>query len=98
MTQSVEFGGRISDVSGSQAMYDTLVNNQSGARLLEQSLTMRSLTHEDLFDSLTLDSFGWGGDPEQAARMRISSTAGIPSTAATSTCRITSIMTCWRIL
>ena len=72
VTQSIEFGGRISDVTGSQAMYDTLVNNQTGARLLEQSLTMRSLTHEDLFDTLTLNSFGWGGDPEQAARMRIS--------------------------
>src|SRR4051812_14204808 len=67
VTQSVEFGGRISDVSGSHPMYDTLVNYQSGARILEQSLTMRSLTHQDLFDTLTLNSFGWGGDPEQAA-------------------------------
>ena len=72
VTQSIEVGGRISDVSGSQAMYDTLVNDQTGARLLEQSLTMRSLTHEDLFDTLTFSSFGWGGDPEQAARLRIS--------------------------
>ena len=71
VTQSIEVGGRISDVTGSQAMYDTLANYQSGVRLLEQSLTMRSLTHEDLFDTLTLSSFGWGGDPEQAARLRI---------------------------
>ena len=69
--QSIELGGRISDVTGSQAMYDTLANYQSGVRLLEQSLTMRSLTHEDIFDTLTLNSFGWGGDPEQAARLRI---------------------------
>ena len=72
VTQSVELGGRISDVSGSQAMYNTLVNDQSGPRILDQSLTMQSLTHQDLFDTLTLNSFGWGGDPEQAARMRIS--------------------------
>ncbi len=72
MTQSIEFGGRISDVSGSQPMYDTLVDYQSGARILDQSLTMQSLTHEDIFDTLTLSSFGWGGDPEQAARLRIS--------------------------
>ena len=72
VTQSIELGGRISDVSGSQAMYDTLVNDQTGARILDQSLTMQSLTHQDLFDTLTLSSFGWGGDPEQAARMRIS--------------------------
>jgi hypothetical protein len=71
VTQSIEFGGRISEVNGSQAMYDTLVNDQPGARILEQSLTMRSLTHQDIFDTLTLDSFGWGGDPEQAARLRI---------------------------
>ena len=69
--QSIEVGGRISDVTGSQAMYDTLANYQSGARLLEQSLTMQSLTHQDIFDTLTLSSFGWGGDPEQAARLRI---------------------------
>jgi hypothetical protein len=52
-------------------MYDTLVNDQSGLRILEQSLTLRSLTHQDLFDTLTLNSFGWGGDPEQAARIRV---------------------------
>ena len=72
VTQSIELGGRISEVSGSQPMYDTLVNDQTGARILEQSLTMQSLTHQDIFDTLTLNSFGWGGDPEQAARMRVS--------------------------
>ncbi len=72
VTQSIELGGRISDVSGSQPMYDTLVNDQSGPRILDQSLTMQSLTHQDWFDTLTLNSFGWGGDPEQAARMRVS--------------------------
>ena len=41
VTQSIEIGGRIADVSGSQPMYDTLVNYQTGARILEQSLTMR---------------------------------------------------------
>ncbi len=72
VTQSIEIGGRINDVSGSQAMYDTLVDQQSGARILEQSLTMQSLTHQDIFDSLSLNSFGWGGDPEQALRLRVS--------------------------
>ncbi len=71
VTQSIEIGGRISEVTGSQPMYDTLVNDQTGARILEQSLTMQSLTHQDIFDTLTLNSFGWGGDPEQAARLRI---------------------------
>ncbi len=71
VTQSIELGGRISDVSGSQPMYDTLVNYQTGARILDQSLTIQSMTHQDIFDTLTLSSFGWGGDPEQAARLRI---------------------------
>src|SRR6516225_4577843 len=71
VTQSIELGGRISEVNGSQAMYDTLVNYQTGARILEQELTMQSLDHHDVFDTLTLSSFGWGGDPEQAARMRV---------------------------
>jgi hypothetical protein len=71
VTQSIEIGGRISDVTGSQAMYDTLLNYQSGPRILEQSLTMQSVTHQDIFDTLTLSSFGFGGDPEQAARLRV---------------------------
>lgn len=71
VTQSIDFGGRISAVSGSQPMYDTLVNDQSGARILQQSLTMQSTTHQDVFDTLTLNSFGWGGDPQQALRMRV---------------------------
>src|SRR5215469_9459419 len=71
VTQSIELGGRISEVNGSQAMYNTLLNYQSGARILEQSLTMQSLSHQDVFDTLTLSSFGWGGDPEQAARLRV---------------------------
>jgi hypothetical protein len=32
---------------------------------------MQSLTHHDIFDTLTASSFGWGGDPEQAARVRV---------------------------
>src|SRR5271156_3135548 len=58
VTQSIEVGGRISSVSGSQAMYDTLVNDQSGLRILEQSLIMQSISHQDVFDTLTLNSFG----------------------------------------
>jgi hypothetical protein len=69
--QSIEFGGRINETTGSTEMYDTLVNYQSGARIFEQSLTMQAKTHEELFDTLTLSSFGWGGDPEQAARLRV---------------------------
>jgi len=70
---SFEFGYRFVNTNGSQAVYDTFVNQQQGPRLLDQTLSMRSLNHEGvLFDNLFLSSFGWGGDPENATRLRIS--------------------------
>ena len=65
-SQSIEFGGRITETNGNQQMYDTLVNLQSGPRLLGQELSMRSMNHTGaLFDNLYLSSFGLGGDPER---------------------------------
>ena len=70
---SFEFGYRFVNTNGSQAVYDTFINQQDGPRLLEQTLSMRSLNHEGvIFDNLFLSSFGWGGDPENATRLRIS--------------------------
>src|SRR3954451_24737478 len=45
MNQTVEFGGRIVSQNGSEAVYDTLVNLHSGARLLDYSLFMNSINH-----------------------------------------------------
>ena len=68
---SVELGYRSTDVIGSGDMYDTLVNLQSGPRILDQTLTMQSVDHQGLlFDDLYLSSFGWGGDPNNALRLR----------------------------
>ncbi len=68
---SVELGGRAVGLSGSGDMYDTLVNLQSGPRFLDETLSMRSLDHQGLlFDDLDLNSFGWGGDPNNALRLR----------------------------
>ena len=70
---SFEFGYRFVNSNGNNAVYDTFVNQQQGPRLLEQTLSMRSLNHEGvLFDNLFLSSFGWGGDPENATRLRMS--------------------------
>jgi hypothetical protein len=70
--QSIEIGYRGSDVTGSQPMYDTLVNLRSGPRFLEQTLSMQSQHHEGLlFDNLFVDSSGWGGDPNNAVRARM---------------------------
>jgi hypothetical protein len=68
---SGELGYRSSDVSGSSDMYDTLVNLQSGPRFLDETLSMQSVDHQGMvFDNLYLNSFGWGGDPNNALRLR----------------------------
>ena len=70
--QSIEIGYRGSDVTGSQAMYNTLVDLPSGPRLLEQTLSMQSPAHAGfLFDNLFVNSFGWGGDPNNAFNARL---------------------------
>lgn len=70
---SFELGYRLVNSNGSQAIYDTFVNQQQGPRLLDQTLNMRSLDHQGgLFDTLFMSSFGWGGDPENAGRLRMS--------------------------
>ena len=52
-------------------MYDTLVNLQTVPRILDQTLTMQSVDHQGLlFDNLYLNSEGWGGDPNNYARLR----------------------------
>ncbi len=71
--QTIEFGYRSTDVSGNPANYGTFVNLNSGVRLFEQSLDMRSLNHTGfLFDTLSMHSFGYGGDPNDVTRLRIS--------------------------
>jgi hypothetical protein len=68
---SVEVGYRSNDVTGSGHMYDTLVDLKTGPRILDQMLTMQSADHKGLlFDNLYLNSFGWGGDPNNASRLR----------------------------
>src|SRR5215467_9280500 len=69
--QAAEFGGRISSFTGSEAMWDTLVNLGSGPRLLEYTLDMRSPAHTGrFFDDLSLASFGYGGEPLDVTRVR----------------------------
>ncbi|MGA8299594.1 MAG: hypothetical protein WB817_08915 [Terriglobales bacterium] len=68
---SIEAGYRSNEVTGSGAMYDTLVNLQTGPRILDQTLSMHSIDHQGLlFDDLYVNSFGWGGEPNNALRLR----------------------------
>jgi hypothetical protein len=71
--QSIELGGHIVGADGNPQMYSTFVNLGSGPRILGTELSMQSKNHAGvLFDSLYLSSFGFGGDPENLARLRIS--------------------------
>ena len=70
---SFDLGYRFVNTNGNSSLYNTFVDEQQGPRLLEQTLSMRALNHQGiLFDTLFLSSFGWGGDPENASRLRIS--------------------------
>jgi hypothetical protein len=70
--QSLEFGGRVTNLRGNTDVYDTFVNLGSGLRLYDQTLSMRSLNHNgSLFDNLYVSSFGYGGDPNDATRLRM---------------------------
>ncbi|MES2220844.1 MAG: hypothetical protein V4587_07750, partial [Acidobacteriota bacterium] len=63
--QSIDLGGNIADTYGSGAMYNTLVNQQSGPRVLTQSLDLHAVgkAKYPFFDTLTTSSSGYGGGP-----------------------------------
>ena len=69
--QSVDLGGRITGVAGSGAMYDTLVNMQSGPRVLGETFEMRALPGKKntLIDSLSAIGSGFGGDPNSFTKL-----------------------------
>jgi len=71
--QSIEFGAHVGkDVAGNPSVYDTFVDLHDGPRLLDYQLNMRSLTNTGtLFDNLSISSFGFGGEPENVARLRM---------------------------
>lgn len=72
--QSVDFGGHVVSQSGSGAMYDTLVNIKPGPRVLDYSLTLLAVdpAKAHIFDRVTTDSFGYGGDPNSVSTLNIS--------------------------
>ncbi len=72
--QTIEVGGHVASVTGSPAMYSTLVNQQSGPRVLGQTFEMHALpgTHHTFADSLSAFSGGFGGDANSFARLNFS--------------------------
>src|SRR5581483_2068433 len=71
--QSFEFGYRFTDFTGDQGTYDTFVDLRQGPRLLDFTTEMKSLHPQgSLFDRLYLSNFGYGGDPNDVSRLRVS--------------------------
>ena len=71
---STEEGGHVASITGSGAMYDTLVNQQSGPRVFGQTFNLEVLpgTKHSLADSVTAFTTGFGGDPDSFTSMSIS--------------------------
>ena len=69
--QSVDMGGHIVGLTGSQAMYDTLVNLQSGPRVLGETFEMRAQpgNKHTLLDALSAFGTGFGGDPNSFSKL-----------------------------
>jgi hypothetical protein len=72
--QTVDMGGHMTGIDGSGAMYNTMVNMHSGPRVLNQTAEMRALPGQKgkLFDILTANSSGYGGDPTNFTRLNAS--------------------------
>jgi hypothetical protein len=72
--QSVDVGGRFNNTIGSGAMYDSLLNMHSGPRVLTETFEMRALPGKKntLVDDLHAFGSGFGGDPENVAKLDFS--------------------------
>jgi hypothetical protein len=72
--QTVDVGGHIADIKGSGAMYDTLVNQQSGPRLMGGTFELRALptNKHTQIDLLHAIANGFGGDPYNFAKLDFS--------------------------
>jgi len=72
--QSIDLGGRLANINGSPAMYDTLVNLHTGPRVLSETFELRALpgTRNIWVDNLSAFGSGFGGDPYDLARLNAS--------------------------
>lgn len=73
--ESVDMGGHIANIYGSGAMYNTLVNQRSGPRVSGESFELRKLDSNKKsgpVDELTAFTSGFGGDPNNVARLTFS--------------------------
>ncbi len=71
---SIDMGGRMSDISGSGEMYDTLVNLHAGPRVQAETFGLHALpgNKHTLVDDLSAFGTGFGGDPNIMAKLDFS--------------------------
>jgi hypothetical protein len=71
---TIDMGGRMTNLTGSGNMYDTLVNLQSGPRVEGETFEMHALpaNKHSLVDDLSAFGTGFGGDPNILARLTAS--------------------------
>ena len=95
--QTVDVGGHVVGLSGSGAMYDTLVDTQSGPRVLGETFELRALpgnTHS-LVDSLHAVGNGFGGDPNSFAGLTFEKGKSMNFRASSAVTGSTSTTICW---
>lgn len=68
---TVDVGGRVANKVGSGAMYDTMVNLQSGPRVSGETIELHKLATNKhaLVDDARITGSGFGGDPFNFARL-----------------------------
>lgn len=71
--EGITVGGHVTNVYGSNAMYNTLVNERSGARILDATFELRALpmTKHTNVDYLKAFVSGIGGDPYTFAKLEV---------------------------
>lgn len=69
--ESIDMGGRMTSTTGSNAMYSTLINLQSGPRVLGDTFELRKLptTKGGWADYVKVMTNGFGGDPNNFIRL-----------------------------
>ena len=72
--QSVDVGERLNDVVGSAAMYDSVLNQHTGPRVLNETFELHALPGKKntLVDDLRAFGSGFGGDPSNIAKLDFS--------------------------
>jgi hypothetical protein len=69
---SIEFGYRGSSVVGDHNKYQSDLNYRTGPRLFDSSFLLRSKEGEGtLFETLMINSTGWGADPQGSVRASV---------------------------